>query len=143
MKQASSAFNRQISESVHIQHNAGKHHILNSKSEYNRCALPRLTAKIGEVSLDSLEKEKLREKEEEKEMKVKIRELKIKNGNNRREILQQKQQPAPKKRKTDKNSYKRVIYREERGEKRQEEDKEEERMEGKLFPIFKRLKKRI
>ena len=43
-----SAFNRQISESVEIQTQKREHMILNSKSEYNRCALPRLTAKIGE-----------------------------------------------------------------------------------------------
>ena len=74
IKQASSAFNRQISESVSIQMNAKNHHILNSKSEYNRCALPRLTAKIGEVSIKSLEQEKRREKEEERELQTKIKE---------------------------------------------------------------------
>ena len=47
IKQASSAFNRQISESVYIQENAKRHSILNSKSEYNRCALPRLSTKLG------------------------------------------------------------------------------------------------
>ena len=57
VKQARTAFNRQIGESVVIQNSKG-HHILNSKSEYNRCALPRLTAKLGEVTLASLEKEK-------------------------------------------------------------------------------------
>ena len=44
------AFNRQVAESVLIQSNKN-HHILNSKSEYNQCALPRLTAMIGEESL--------------------------------------------------------------------------------------------
>merc|ERR1712240_850588 len=48
LRQASTAFNRQISESVLIQNNTMKHHIWNSKSEYNRCALPRLSAKLGE-----------------------------------------------------------------------------------------------
>ena len=43
------AFNRQISESVTIQRQKKKNIILNSKSEYNRCALPRLTANLGEV----------------------------------------------------------------------------------------------
>merc|ERR1712130_120332 len=47
VKQSITAFNRQINESVEIQNN-NQHYILNSKSEYNRCALPRLTAKVGE-----------------------------------------------------------------------------------------------
>ena len=47
LKQARSAFNRQISESVQIQQNSSQHFILNSKSEYNRCALPRLATKLG------------------------------------------------------------------------------------------------
>ena len=52
------AFNRQISESVEIQTQKREHLILNSKSEYNRCALPRLTAKIGEESYGKMEKQK-------------------------------------------------------------------------------------
>ena len=40
------AFERQVSESVKIQSHR-KHHLMNSKSEYNRCALPRLGLKIG------------------------------------------------------------------------------------------------
>ena len=86
VKAARSAFNRQICESVQIQQNAKEHHILNSKSEYNRCALPRLTAKLGEFSLDGIEKEKRREKEEEKELVQKIRALKMKRSEDRREI---------------------------------------------------------
>ena len=74
VKQARTAFNRQIGESVAIQSNK-HHHLLNSKSEYNRCALPRLSAKLGEVSLSSLEKEKKLEKEQEDELRRKIRNL--------------------------------------------------------------------
>ena len=40
------AFERQISESVKIQENM-KHQMLNTKGEYNRCALPRLGLKMG------------------------------------------------------------------------------------------------
>ena len=71
VKQARSAFNRQIGESVVIQSNK-HHHLLNSKSEYNRCALPRLTANLGEASLSSLklslEKEQREEKEKEDDL---------------------------------------------------------------------------
>ena len=42
-----SAFERQIQEAVLIQANRA-HHLLNSKSEYNRCALPRLGTRLGE-----------------------------------------------------------------------------------------------
>merc|ERR1711954_224853 len=59
VKECRTAFNRQIAESVEIQNNS-EHHLLNSKSEYNRCALPRLTAKMGEEST----KEILRKKRE-------------------------------------------------------------------------------
>ena len=42
-----SAFERQIYESVRIQIIRQDHHLLNSKSEFNRCALPRLGSKIS------------------------------------------------------------------------------------------------
>ena len=45
LKYTRSSFDRQILESVLIQNNRN-HHILNSRSEYNRCALPRLSAKM-------------------------------------------------------------------------------------------------
>ena len=44
-----SAFSRQIHESVVIQINRTKHHLLNSKAEFNRCALPRLGLKMGDT----------------------------------------------------------------------------------------------
>ena len=47
LKQTRTALEIQVTESVKIQEEQGKHHILNSKSEYNRCSLPRLTAKLG------------------------------------------------------------------------------------------------
>ena len=55
-----SSFERQIQEAVLIQANR-THHLLNSKSEFNRCALPRLGTKLGERET----KEKREEVEEE------------------------------------------------------------------------------
>ena len=52
LKSTRSAFERQIMESVLIQQNRG-HYLMNSKSEYNRCAIPRLTAKLGEKELQN------------------------------------------------------------------------------------------
>jgi hypothetical protein len=51
IKNTRSAFERQILESVVIQ-KSRSHHIMNNKAEYNRCALPRLTAKLGEKDLE-------------------------------------------------------------------------------------------
>ena len=98
MKQARTAFNWQIGESIEIQNNK-HHHILNSKSGYNRYSLPRLSAKLAEVTLASLEKEKREEKEQEDEIKRKIRQLKLQRSSQRRETPgNMEQQEAGKKR---------------------------------------------
>ena len=112
------AFNRQISESVTIQHQKQKSFILNSKSEYNRCALPRLTANLGEIPVEKLEKRKREEREEEKELQGKIRDLRVKISKTRREKPREIEQPAKKKRKTGNTSFKRVIEQKLEGEKR-------------------------
>ena len=59
---AKSAFERQVTESVFIQQEAKNHIILNSKSEYNRCALPRLTTKLGDFEFEEWKKEEQVEK---------------------------------------------------------------------------------
>ena len=59
-----SAYERQIKESVLIQSNR-RHTLLNSKSEFNRCSLPRLTVKLGESEINTLAKAKEREIREE------------------------------------------------------------------------------
>ena len=66
------AFNRQIAVSVMIQSNKN-HHILNSKSEYNRRALPRLVTRIGEESLEKIEKLRREEKKAEDEYEKKVK----------------------------------------------------------------------
>ena len=50
-----SRFERQILESVIIQQER-LHHLLNSKAEYNRSAMPRLTTKIGEKQYKKMRK---------------------------------------------------------------------------------------
>ena len=79
------AYVRQIHESVAIQNERQKHIILNSKSEFNRCALPRLTLQLGE---NDYRKEREREKEErerEEEVEREIRELKKMSVKGRRD----------------------------------------------------------
>ena len=109
IKEARSAFERQIAESVFIQNKKRKNYILNSKSEYNRCALPRLTAKLGTISIDDLDKKKKEEKETERQWAAKVREPKVKRSKNRREMMSQMMMPAEKRRKMDINNYVRVL----------------------------------
>ena len=108
VKPARTAFNRQVCESVHIQENAAKHEILNSKSEYNRCALPRLTTKLGDNTVDKLEKLKKEQIEKEKELMNKIRSLKVSQSTERRITVSNKMQPAKKRRKISNQKFKRV-----------------------------------
>ena len=62
VKYAYSAMERQIMESVKIQEERKEHLLMNSKAEYNRCTIPRLTAKMGEKEYN-----KKREEEKKKE----------------------------------------------------------------------------
>ena len=67
-----------------IQTHNKNHVILNSRSEYNRCALPRLTAKMGDEAYDKIDKIKKDEKLAEAELERKIRDLKRKEGKKRK-----------------------------------------------------------
>ena len=62
------AFERQIYESVLIQESRN-HNLLNSKSEFNRCAIPRSTMKMGdrETKVEAERKKEGKRKEEELE----------------------------------------------------------------------------
>ena len=72
IKNTRTAFERQILESVEIQ-KARTQKILNNKSEYNRCAIPRLTAKLGERELQNWREEDKEELEREASIEEKIR----------------------------------------------------------------------
>ena len=87
LKSTRTDFERQILESVAIQKNRNNN-IMNNKTEYNRCALPRLTAKLGEKDL-----EKWRAEDRDGE-----------RGNNRRENKNKKERKGKEKRRnTQKN----------------------------------------
>ena len=60
LKQTKTALERQVTESVKIQEEQERHYILNSKSEYNRCSLPRLTARLGSKEYDKIRQEEIR-----------------------------------------------------------------------------------
>ena len=53
------SFERQILESVTIQQHRN-HHILNSRTEYNRCSIPRLSTRLGDKEFKKYEKGKKR-----------------------------------------------------------------------------------
>ena len=70
-----SSFERQIYEGIRIQNERRKHDILNSRTEYNRCALPRLVVKVGEGKDKGKDTEKREEERKEAEIERKIAEL--------------------------------------------------------------------
>ena len=113
LKGARSAFERQVSESVIIQQERSKHHLMNSKSEFNRCALPRLTAKLGEVELGKWREKDREEMIQEASIEEKIRSRKKKKSLERAERARRMEQDQPKKKrrkvdKGDKDSMARV-----------------------------------
>ena len=131
------AFNRQILESVLIQSSKTRNFILNSRSEYNRCALPRLTAKLGDDTYDKIDKLKKEEKKAELELEKKIRDMKVKKSKERREELSWKNQPAHKKRKITEDEYKIVLQEPKQQEKRKEPpDETKNKAERNLLPTF-------
>ena len=71
------AFERQIEEAVSISREAENHTILNSRSEWNQCALPRLTTRMGDMEdeVKKWEKELKEEKEKEDKIEEKIRSM--------------------------------------------------------------------
>ena len=90
------AFERQIHESVRIQHERERHELLNSKSEYNRCALPRLGLQLGEKEFKERREQERQEDEKEQEIEKRIRELK-KIHQNKTRAGRPKGQPKKKK----------------------------------------------
>ena len=77
LKFIQSSFKRQILESVLIQGNR-HHNIMNSRSEYNRCALPRLATKMGEKEMKERKENEALLDEENDSLDRKIRAMKRK-----------------------------------------------------------------
>lgn len=100
IKTAKSSFERQIFESVEIQENR-HHHLLNSRSEYNRCAVPRLMCKLGDAAYKKYEKETEKEMAKEENQMAKIRAMVKERNRNEHKT----KAPPPKRRKTGAASY--------------------------------------
>ena len=77
MRFTRTSFERQILESVLIQQNIN-HHILNSRSEYNRCSLPRLSTRLGDKEYKKYEKELEEAKQKEESLESRIRDMREK-----------------------------------------------------------------
>ena len=75
LRTCKSSFERQIHESVVIQQERKYHHILNSRSEYNRCSLPRLSTQVGENEYKEYNKELQEEKKQEENLERMIIQL--------------------------------------------------------------------
>ena len=97
LKTHRSPFERQIYESAVIQTMRGKHHLLNSRSEYNRCALPRLGIQLGEKEFKRRKDEDQAEKEKEEDLERRIKELKRGQVSRRRGPATANSQPSRKK----------------------------------------------
>ena len=93
LKFTRSSFERQILESVLIQSNRD-HHVLNSRAEFNRCAIPRLVTKLGEEEMKKWrEKDKeMQENEEKVEEKIRM----MKKEMNKVRASNQRREPNPK-----------------------------------------------
>ena len=115
------AFERQVTESVMIQEHR-HHNILNSKSEYNRCSLPRLTANLGDREWRKRAKEEKEEKEREQELERKIVSMRKNRNVKRRDDPKESEEPAEKRRRTGEAEWKRVRQKMECGEKRKDEE---------------------
>ena len=102
MKSTRTAFERQILESVTIQKERGNF-LMNNKAEYNRCALPRLTAKLGEKELGKWREEDRAEMEREASIEEKIRIRKKQKAKDRAGTSRRMEpgQPAKKKRRVE------------------------------------------
>ena len=59
------AYKRQIHKSVLIQQNR-EHNLLNSRSEFNRCSLPRMTVKVGDKEMGEVANQ-IREEQKKKD----------------------------------------------------------------------------
>ena len=113
IKSTRSAFERQIMESVEIQKARKTSHILNAKAEYNRCALPRLTSKLGEKDLERWRKADREEQEKEASLEEKIRIRRKNLGKERARTSRRMDTDQPKRKK---------MRREEEGEASKEEE---------------------
>jgi hypothetical protein len=91
-----SAYDCQVMEAVQIDHHK-HHHVLNSRAEFNRSAVPRLGLKLGGKDFKGLEKDETAKSEKEETLMSKIRDLRKKRNLERRN-RRERQEPKHKRR---------------------------------------------
>ena len=96
LKYTQNSFERQIRESVVIQDERTRHKILNSRTEYNRCSLPRLYTQIGDEAFKEYGTDLAKEKLEEDKIEYKKRQLRMQR--NRQDYTQRENKAQPKRR---------------------------------------------
>ena len=99
-----SSFERQVSEAVSIQSIRVGNNLLNSKAEFNRCAVPRLALKMGTRNVVEDRMTEDEEDEQEKAILEKIKKMRRLAGKRRNEGGRgggPNTNPAPKRRKVD------------------------------------------
>ena len=136
LKFTRSSFERQILESVQIQEQRKDHHILNSRSEYNRCAVPRMATKIGDKDSDQASREKKEDERKKNEIEEKIR--KIRKEKNCERMTEPNK--TNKRRKLDNNEFEVINETWGRPDKKENRDKRQENPEKKSEPLMKRLR---
>ena len=104
IRSCQSSFERQIYESVIIQQERKHHHILNSRSEFNRCSLPRLAAQVGENEYEKYSEELKQEKIQEEKLEKMIITLR-KKKNQSRLVPSKSEQSGAKRRKINDQEY--------------------------------------
>ena len=105
---------------------------MNSKSEYNRCSLPRLTAKLGESDYDEKKKlEKLEEKKEEKRVREEIRVRRKERCKDWRGEEEELEKQTHKRRKVgEAGEYKKVLQKSKPGKAERTESDDEGQIQG-------------
>ena len=116
LKYTRTPWERQIRESTMIQESRTQNNILNSKAEYNRCSLPRLTTKMGHKETKEWLKEnemtEREEKEQDNELKRRIFEIRKERNKVRREAesgTAATRENPPKRRKMEESQYNKVM----------------------------------
>ena len=70
------AFERQVAEAVTIQQVQNKHHLMNSKSEYRACKIPRISIKMGDSEMYEETERRRKEQQEDDELEQRIKVMK-------------------------------------------------------------------
>ena len=89
------AFERQVAEAVTIQQIQKNHHLMNSKSEYRACNIPRITIKMGDTEMYEETERRRREQKEDDELEQRIKTMKRMSQKRRmeEEPVQQRKKP--------------------------------------------------